>query len=179
MKKILAILLVIASVLSFAACKGKDSGVTEPADPEAFLSNVEAQNKEASKAAAESIAAESERQEEIDDYIKKIGKTKKNDQLVIQCKVPEHIGREYWKYEFDANGKFKSKIVYYFLPTLEQYNAKIDIGKNDKNYKIVDKDKEMKMVAMESKNATGKSFDKMYKNYIAEGMKDMGYIVVE
>ena len=153
--------------------------MTEPADPDVFQSNVEAQNEEASKAIAESIAAESKIQEEIDEYVEKVGKTKKNDQLIIKCNVPEHMGREYWKFEFKADGTFKSKTVYYFLSTLEQYNAKVDIGKNDKNYKIVEKDKDMKMVALRSEKATGKSFDKMYKNYTDEGMREMGYIVIE
>jgi hypothetical protein len=178
-KKILAILLATASVLSFAACKGKDEGVTDPADPNVFMSQQLAQEAEQSKALEEKNQAESKVQSEIDEYIEKVGKTKKNEQLVIKCKVPEHIGREYWKFEFKANGEFKSKTVYYFLPTLEQYNAKVEIGKDDKNTKVVDKDKEMKMVAIKSENATGKSFDKMYKNYTDQKMKDMGYIVIE
>lgn len=179
MKKILAILLATASVLSLAACKGKNEGVTEPADPDVFMSQQLAQEAEQSKKYEEKKQAESKVQAEIDEYIEKVGKTKKNEQLVIKCKVPEHVGREYWKFEFKANGEFKSKTVYYFLPTLEQYNAKVEIGKDDKNNKIVDKDKEMKMVAIKSESATGKSFDKMYKNYTDQKMKDMGYIVIE
>lgn len=180
MKKLMALLLVTASVLTLASCKGKGENVTDPADPDVYMSQQQAVEAEQSKALAQAAEEESRVQAEIDEYIEKVGKTKKNSQLVIKCNVDENtLGREYIKFEFKADGKFKSKTTYYFLPTWEQYNAKVQIGKDDKNLKVVEKDEDMKMVAIRSENATGKSFDKMYKNYTAEGMAEMGYIVIE
>ncbi len=181
MKKIIAILLISASVLSLAACKGKNEGVvTEPADPNVFQSEINAAEAEQSKAIAESVNAELEVQDEIDEYIKKVGKTKKKTQLVIQCGVSEEIfGKEYWKLEFKNNGEYKTKIEYYFLPTKEQYNAKVQIAKDIDGLKLVDKDPDTRMVVIRNDNFNGRSFDKMYATYTDEAMAELGYFVIE
>lgn len=180
MKKIIAILLIAAAVVSLASCKVKSgNGETEPYNHEEYLSNMAAAQEEQSRAAAEKAEKESKIQEEIDDYIKKVGKTKKKSQIVVQCNVPENLGKEYWKLEFKANGEYKTKLEYYFLPTLEQYNAKVQIAKDVDGLKLVEKDADTKMVVIRNDKFSGGPFDAVYKNFTDEAMKNAGYIVIE
>lgn len=180
MKKILAVLLAIASVATLAACDGKNGGeTTEPADPDVFQSEVAANDAELSNAIAESVEAELEAQEEIDEYIEKVGKTKKNSQLVLQRNVPEYLGREYWKFEFKKNGEYKTKIEYYFLDTKEQYNAKVQIAKDVDGLKVIEKDEDTRMVVIRNDKFNGRSYDKMYETYTTEAVAEKGYIIIE
>ncbi len=180
MKKIIAIMLVLAAVLSLASCKVKSgNGETEPYNHEEYLSNIAAAEAEQSKAFAEKAEKESKVQEEIDDYIKKVGKTRKKSQLVIKCDVPEYMGREYWKFEFKANGDYETKIEYYFLDTKEQYYAKVESAKNIEGMKLVEKDEETRMVVIRNDKFVGRSFDALYKNFTNDALAEMGYIVIE
>ena len=86
MKKIISLVLVFATLFMFAACKGNSGKPkeTDPYSPEEFQSGIAHQQSIAASIAAEAEEAESERQEEVDKYIAKIGKTKKNSQLVVE-----------------------------------------------------------------------------------------------
>lgn len=180
MKKIFAILLIAASVVSLASCKvKKGNGETEPYNHDEYVSNMAAVQEEQSKAAAEKAEKEAQIQEEIDDYIKKVGKTKKNSRIVVQCNVSDVLGKEYWVLEFKANGEYKTKLEYYFFPTLEQYNAKVDIAKDVDGYKLAEKDKDTKMVVIQNDKFISGDFDVMYERFKSDAMKESGYIIIE
>lgn len=179
MKKIIAILLAMASVATLAACNGNEEKETDPADPEVFMSQQLAAEAEQSRALEEKKQEEIKAQEEIDEYIKKVGKTKKKSQIVIKCEVPDYMGREYWKFEFKGNGEYKSKTEYYFLATKEQYEAKIEIAKDTDGLKLVEKDENTRMVVIRNDKFNGRSFDTMYEMYANESMSGMGYTVIE
>ena len=89
----------------------------------------------------EKAAEEVEIQQEIDEYIAEVGKTKKKTQLVVECE--SSIGRKYMKFEFDKKGEYKTQIIYYFYDSLENYVANLEIQKNEDNVKVIDKDKDM------------------------------------
>ncbi len=177
MKKIIAILLASASLLSLAACKVKNDNNAETTDSGyAFASN--AAERESERAEEQSKAAEkqSEINEEIDEYIAKVGKTKAKTQIVINS--PGYpLGKHYIKYEFDKKGEFKALIDYYFFDDIDNYNATLDSTESDKTFKLRDKDKSMKMVAVEDLTADGLTFDEYLKNY-KSGMLD-DYVVIE
>lgn len=179
MKKIIALLLIAASILSFAACKGDEGEVnTNPEEiANDFAENQAKVEAEYSKQAAEKAAEESKIQEEIDEYIEEVGKTKKKTQLVIE--VASSLGREYIKYEYNKKGEYKTKKVYYFYDTLENYNACLEAEKNADDVKIIDKNKDTRMFVAEYKKFNGQSFDEMYEIYSKESIKDKGYKIVE
>ena len=179
MKKIIALLLIAATLLSFAACKGDGGEVnTDPIEnANDFAANQAKLEAEYSKKAAEKAAEESEVQQEIDEYIKEVGKTKKKTQLVIELDWP--LGRKYYKFEFNKKGEFKTQIKYIFYDKIENYNASLEIEKNKENTKILDKDKDMKMLVIRSDGFKGKSFDEMYATYSREDVKELGYTIVE
>ena len=180
MKKIIAIMLVLAAVVSLASCKvNGGKGETEPYNPEEYVSNLAAAEEEQSKAAAEKAEKESKIQEEIDDYIRKVGKTKKKTQLCLRLNTPDYIGKEYWRFEFKANGEYKTKIEYHFLATSEQYHAKLQLAKDMDGMKVIEKDADLNLVVIRNDRFVGKSFDAMYSNFTHENMKEMGYFVIE
>lgn len=180
MKKIIAVLLVFAAVLSLAACKVESNNKakkTEPYDPNEYQSNLAAAEAEQSRLVAEKAEAESEIQENIDEYIKEVGKTKKKTQLVI--KLNSSLGKEYHKFEFNKKGEYKTQIKYIFYDTLENYNATLEIEKNKKDSKVIDKDMDMKMVVIKNDRFNGKPFDEMYEIYSREDVKALGYTIIE
>lgn len=181
MKKIIALLLVAASLLSLAACKingGEPETTVNPIDAANEYASKRAEiEAEYSKRAAEEAAEEAAIQQEIDEYIAEVGKTKKKSQLVIECE--SSIGRKYFKFEFDKKGEYKTQIIYYFYNSLENYVANLEIQKNEDNVKVVDKDKDMKMIVVRNDNYIGKAFEEMYKLYTSEAVMNLGYKVVE
>lgn len=181
MKKIIALLLIAASILSLAACKVNGGNATTTADPKdaanEFASNQAAIEAEYSRKAAEKAAEESEIQQEIDEYIEEVGKTKKKTQLVI--KSAWSLGKKYYKFEFNKKGEYKTQIQYVFYDSLDNYNANLEIEKNKKDVKILDKDKDLKMIVIRNDRFNGKSFDEMYELYSTEDVKNLGYTIIE
>ncbi len=176
MKKIIALLLVAVSIFSLAACKKEPN--TDPVEnANEFASNQAALEAEYSKQAAEKAEKESEIQQEIDEYVEKVGKTKKKTQLVVEVERPS--GREFHKYEFSRKGEYKTQIKYMFLPDLENYFAVLEAEQNKKEVKVIDKDKDMRMVAVRNDRFNGVSFDEMYELYKSEDVKNLGYTVIE
>lgn len=180
MKKIIALLLVVVSILLLTACKNNE-GETNT-DPEKvandFASNQAAIEEEYSKRAAEKAEEESKVQNEIDEYVKEIGKTKKKTQIVLEI-VDWSLGRKYYKFEFTKKGEFKSRTTYVFYDSLENYYAELEAKNNDKTYKVIDKDKGMKMLVVKNTEFNGYEFEKMYEDYTSETAKEMGYKVIE
>lgn len=182
MKKIIALLLVAASLLSLAACKvngGEPETTVNPLDAaNEFASRQAEVEAEYSRKAAEKAAEEAEVQQEIDEYIAKVGKTKKKTQLVIET-VNWSLGKKYQKFEFNKKGEFKSETKYVFYDSLENYFSNLEIEKNRKVARVVDKDKDMKMIVVNNPAYDGLPFDEMYKFYTSEDAKKLGYKVVE
>lgn len=179
MKKIIALMLVLAAMLSLAACKVNPSdSETESYSPDAFRSQLDAAQAEQSEKAAQSVAAASEVQKEIDEYIAEVGKTEPKKKLVIEV-VDWANGRKYYEFEFDKKGNFKSRIIYFFFDTLENYNATVEIEGDKEGRRVIDKDKDMKMVVVKDSDYDGSSFDEMYAAYSREDVKDLGYRIVE
>lgn len=182
MKKIIALLLVAASLLSLAACKvngGEPETTVNPMDAaNEFASRQAEVEAEYSRKAAEKAAEEAEVQQEIDAYITEIGKTKKNVQLVLEI-VDWSLGRKYYKFEYDKKGEFKTQKEYYFYDNVDNYKLDLKNIKKASGIKVVDKNEDMKMLVIRDKNFKGKSFDEMYEIYSREEIKNLGYKIVE
>lgn len=179
MKRIIALLLIAATLLSFAACNGDGGEVnTDPvANANDFAANQAALDAEYSKKAAEKAAEESKVQEEIDEYIEKVGKTEKKTQLVVEVK--RDWGREFHKFEFNKKGEYKTQIKYMFYNDAENYYAELEAEKNRTDTKITDKDKDMRMIVVRNDRFNGLSFDEMYAVYSKEEVSEKGYILIE
>lgn len=164
-------MLVFATLFMFAACKGNSGKPkeTDPYSPEEFQSGIAHQQSIAASIAAEAEEAESERQEEVDKYVAKIGKTKKNSQLVVEMEVPDFIGREYWKFVFDKKGILKYKLTYNFYATEENYRAMVDAAKGHPSSKLYEKDDDMRMVVTKSTDFAELDYEEMYKRFINNG----------
>lgn len=178
MKKIIALILAVTAILSLSACKpNKVGGETEPYDANEFQENMSKLEEAQSKKAAEKVEKASEVEEEIDEYIKKVGKSKPKTQIVV--KLNYALGRKYLKFEFNKKGEFKSHIIYYFFDSYENYNAMYNSEKNRSDATVVDHDKDMKMVAVRLDEYMEQPYDKIYEAYSSEQVMDLGYSIVE
>lgn len=178
MKKIISFLLIIAALLSFAACKVEPTTqVTDPVSPEDFQAQVEAQQAERQSEIEASIQAQEEIQKEIDEYIAKVGKTKKNKELVMELKFP--LGRKFQKYVFDRKGNTDYRLDYFFFDSAENYEATVQEAKDDKNSSVVEKDKDMKMVVVKETKIVESTFKELYESFSRQEFIDLGYTVIE
>lgn len=178
MKKIISLLLILAALVSFAACKVKPSEKeTEPFSPDEFQSQLDAQQAERQSQIEASIQEQSEIQEEIDEYIAKVGKTKKNKELVLKTEFA--LGRKYQKYFFDKKGNVEYRYDYFFFDSKDNYEATIQESKDDKHSKVVEKDKDLNMVVVKESKIGASTFDKMYEAYKQPEVIDLGYSIVE
>lgn len=178
MKKIIAVLLVLAAVVSLAACKVNTTPEeTEPFSPDEFQSQVNAQQSVYQSQVEASIQAQSEIQEEIDEYIAKVGKTKKNKELVMELGSP--LGRKFQKYVFDRKGNTDYRLDYFFFDSIENYEATIAEANDDKNSKVVEKDKDMKLVVVKETKIVESTFDELYDSFTRQEFVDLGYTVIE
>lgn len=173
-KKIIAFLLILAAVLSFASCK-VDSD--EEYTPDVYQSNLAEAEAEASRQAAESVKAEEEKEEAIDEYMEKVGKTEKKTKIVVN--IPFSHGRKYQVFEFNRKGEFKSRKIYFFYNTSDRYYAGIDTQDSMPGQKVIDKDKDMRMVVVRDDDYDGKNFDETYESLLSEGAVGRGYTIIE
>lgn len=177
-KKITALLLIFAALFSFAACKVDTSPEqTETFSPNEFQSQLNAQQAERQSQIEASIQAQEEINEEIDEYIAKVGKTKKNKELVI--KVDWALGRKYQKFVFDRKGNTDYRLDYFFFDSEDNYEATIQEAKDNENKKVVEKDKDMKMVVVKNSKIAESTFDRLYEAYGKQEVIDLGYSIVE
>lgn len=178
MKKIIALMLVLASILSLSACKvNKNNGETEPYDANEFQENMSKLEAEQSKRAAKEAEEASEVLAEIDEYVEKIGKTKPKTQIVVESDYA--LGRKYLKFEFNKKGEFKNHIIYYFFDTYENYKAVYHSEKNRDDATVVDHDKDTHMVAVRLDEYVPNPYDTIYDAYASEAVMDLGYTIVE
>lgn len=178
MKKIIALLLAVTALLSFASCKVEPTAqVTDPVSPDDFQAQVNAQQSERQSQIEASIKAQEEIQEEIDKYIAKVGKTKKNKELVMEIKFP--LGRKFQKYVFDRKGNTSYRLDYFFFDSKENYEATVQQAKDDKNSSVVEKDKDMKMVVVKETKIVESTFKELYESFSRQEFIDLGYTVIE
>lgn len=179
-KKITAVLLIIAAVLSLSACKINSAGNDETSaySPDVFQSQLAAEKEAASEREAELLKEEAEKEEKIENYIEdKIEKTKKKTRLVIEVKTSN--GRKYQVFEYDKKGNFKVRKIYFFLDTMENYYSVADAEDGKPGQKVIDKDKDTKMVVVKDNDYDGTTFDEMYATYSREDVISRGYSIVE
>lgn len=178
MKKIIALTLALAAILSLSACKvDKNGGETEPYDVNEFQENMSKLAAEQSEEAAKKAEKASEVEAEIDEYIEKVGKTKAKTQVVVKSNYA--LGRKYLKFEFNKKGEFKSHVIYYFFDTFENYSAMYNSEKNRDDATVIDHDKDTKMVAVRLDEYKGVSYDETYEAYQRQEVIDLGYSLVE
>ena len=180
MKKITAVLLILATVLSLSACKINSAGNDETTvySPYDFQSQLAAENAAASEKEAELLKEEAENEEKINNYVKdEIEKTKKKTRLVIEVKTSN--GRKYQVFEYDKKGNFKVRKIYFFLDTMENFYSVADAEDGKPGQKVIDKDKDTKMVVVKDNDYGGTTFDEMYAAYLREEVMRLGYSIVE
>ncbi len=179
MKKIIAILLVLAAFASFAACKVQPSEIqeTDPVDYNEFQEQVNAYESERQSQIEASIQAQEEVEKEIDKYIAKVGKTKKNKELVMEKN--SYLGREFHKYVFDKKGNAEYKLDDLFFDSYDNYEAVLQEAKDNDNKKVVDKDEEMKLVVVKRTKIVEGTFAELYESFSSEAYQKLGYTVID
>ncbi len=153
MKRVIAVLVVLASILSLAACK--------ELTPEEKMSSIAAKE---SEIAVERSEKESAIEESKKSILDEIGKTKKNKQ-VVAVREQSNV-TEYCVYIFDKNG-FSKQLDKYKFYSPDFYN----IHKDQKDFGGLDipvkRDDDLRMIKFERKytDTDATTFDHIYKRY--------------
>lgn len=179
MKKIISLLLILAAVVSLAACKVKpaEPQETDPVNYEEFQEQLNVYESERQSQIEASIQAQEELDKEIDKYIAKVGKTKKNKELVMELECS--VGREFQKYVFDKKGNTDYRLDYLFFDSKDNYEATLQEAKDNDNKKVVEKDKDMKLVVVKRTNIVEGTFAELYESFGSDAFKELGYTVIE
>ncbi len=169
MKKLIALIAVFATVLSFSACK-----LNKDLTPEEKQSKYAA---EESKKVAASIQAENDYIDGVNEYSdNEIGKTVKGKKLVI--KAESALGYKYNVFEFNKKGKMTARYCYEFYDSIENYEIQSDI-KDNRDRKLVETDDEARMVVYKYNEVWEQTFDELYTAYSKPEVNDLGYSIVE
>lgn len=154
MKRIIAIVSLLAVVLSFAACKANDP----TQDPQEALSN---QNAVQAEMASASILAETKIAEKMDEVQSELGKTQKNKQIVYNRKD----GNVELKYivTFNKKNVADEVIVHKFYDYESTYETVLGYG-DYKDLKIIDNDDELRYIVYKYKEHSfiGQDFEYVY-----------------
>ncbi len=169
MKKLIAMIAVLATVISLSACK-----MNKELSPEEKMSKYAA---EESKMVAESIQAENDYIDGVHDYSEnEIGKTVKGKKLVIRCEIS--MGYKYEVFTFNKKGKMTERLSYEFYDSVDNYKVQSDI-KGDRKRKLVDTDDEARMVVYKYNETWEQTFNELYDAYSKPEVIDLGYSIVE
>lgn len=168
MKKILAVLAVLATVLSLSACKMSGNMTAE--EREQYLAEKQSEQIEAS------LQAERDYVEGINETADKIGKTKKGERLVV--KIPSQLGTEYWVFEFDKKEVVEYKMIYRFFELPQNYESAKNF-KGTKNKKVVDTDDKSRMVVYKHTGINENTFDELYDSFLLDVERESGYEIIE
>lgn len=169
MKKIIALIAVLATVLSLSACK-----MNKDLTPEEKQSKYAA---EQSEHVAASIQAENDYIDGVNEYSdNEIGKTVKGKRLVINAK--SSLGYKYNVFIFNKKGKMTERLCYEFYDSIENYEVQSEI-KNPQGRKLVDSDAEARMVVYKYDEVWEQTFDELYEAYSKPEVNDLGYTIVE
>ncbi len=170
MKKIIALIAVFATVLSFSACKmNKELTVEEIREQEQI---------EISKREAESLKAEKDFSEGVEKEVDKLGKTEKGERIVF--KEPRPGIDVYYVYEFDKKEIVNARYIYKFFQNADYYNAAVGSG-DGTSRELVDKDDKARMVVyeLELQEEDYQTFDYLYDLYSSTDYTDYGYEIIE
>ncbi len=152
MKRVIAVLVILASILSLAACK--------ELTPEEKMSSIAA---EESKMAVERSSQEAAIEVGKDDILDEIGKSKKDKKLVV-VKYEENY-TEFRVIVMDKNG-FGDYMEKYIFYNSEQYKS----AKNQENFgadKVVERDDDLRMIKFKRVFDTDSTYENFYKTYEA------------
>lgn len=170
MKKIIAILAVLATLFSLSACKPNRKELT----PDEVQQSVAA---EQSRRVEESLQAERDYHEGIDEQVdEEIGKTKKGERLVV--KATSITGTEYIVFEFKKDKTVKKKLGYLFYDNIENYEMILKNG-GGSSRKVIDNDDKARMIVFSYQKFSESDFDSLYKTYSSESSAEMGYTIIE
>lgn len=168
MKKLIALIAVLATVISLSACK------TVNMTPEEKMSKYAA---EESERIAASIQAENDYIDGVNKHSEEtIGKTIKGERFVVKNFFT--LGYEYRVFEFNKKGKGTKHYLYKFYDDVANYENQLEIGE-DKSRKIVDKDPKARMIVYEIKDEITETFDLLYETYSNPKIIERGYTIIE
>lgn len=179
MKKIISVILAVAALLTLAACKVKPSEnkETDPYRPEDFQAQVSQLQAERESEQAEKQKEQDKINEEVDEYVAKIGKTKKGKELVLEVTMSR--GKQYQKYVYNKKGEIDYRLSYFFYDKMEDYTSRIAAAESNKNCKIVEKDKKTLMVVVKYTDITSSPYEELYETYCQPEVIELGYKIVE
>lgn len=171
MKKLIAIISVLAALVSFASCSVKNEKTAEELISE--------QDAEYSQLIESLTQAEIERSEKMVKNIDDIGKTEKNDQIVV--KVAAANGEHYQVFLFNRKGICQKVRDYYFYDSIEMFEISNEKQKETTRKKKIDADKEARMIVFESEYDIEErnQFDQILELYKNEDSKAQGFEVIE
>ncbi len=170
MKKIIAVLAILATVFSLSACKMK--GKMDADERAQYLAEKESERIE------QSLKVERDYINGINETVDEdIGKTEKGEKLVIKVNNPNAV--EYQVYYFDRKEKFDYKLSYVFYELPANYNAIKDYDNDTKDKKLIKHNDEARMLVYKYTYKRDKTFDELYKNYKMPEVINLGYSIVE
>ncbi len=170
MKKLIALIAVLATVVSLSACK-----MNKDLTPEEKQSKYAA---EESKMVAASIKAENDYIDGVHDFSEnEIGKTIKGKKLVIRAESA--FGYKYLVFSFNKKGKMTEYLSYEFYDNLDNYEVQKEIKNPYNGKKLVNTDDKARMVVYKYDEMWSQTFDEIYANYSSSEVNDLGYSVVE
>lgn len=168
MKKFIALIVVLVTIISLSACKTKE------------LSPEEKQSKYAaaeSERVAASLQAENDYIDGVHEYSdNEIGKTVKGKKLVIRAE--SSLGYRYDVFEFNKKGKMTERLTYEFYDAIHNYEVQAEI-KEDRKRKLIDTDDKARMVVYKYNEVWEQTFDEIYAAYSKPEINDLGYSIVE
>ncbi|MBQ4604240.1 MAG: hypothetical protein IJB16_06515 [Clostridia bacterium] len=170
MKKLIALIAVLATVASLSACK-----MNKELTPEEKQSKYAA---EESKMVAASIQAENDYIDGVNDFSEnEIGKTIKGKKLVIRAESA--FGYKYLVFSFNKKGAMTEYLSYEFYDEIDNYNVQKEIKNPYHGKKLVDTDDKARMVVYKYEEMWNQTFDEIYANYSTAEVNDLGYSIVE
>jgi hypothetical protein len=170
MKKLIALIAVLATLISLSACK-----MNKELTPEEKMSQYAA---EESKMVAQSLQAENDYIDGVNEYSdNEIGKTVKKKRIVVRCE--SSFGYKYLVFSFNKSGEMTKYLSYEFYDVLDNYKVQKEIKKPYGSKKLIDTDDKARMVVYEYGELWSQTFDEVYANYSNPEINALGYTLVE
>ncbi len=159
MKKLIAALLILASVASLASCSVNKKELTY----EERRASLEARE---SEKVAESLKKESEIAEDRNKLEDEIGKTIKGERIVMKR---ENVSSyEYVVYEFDKSQKPKYRKIYHYYKEENDYLEIKSYG-DIENEKLIDHDDKKRLLVYKVSKCPDLNYDQLYENLCGTG----------
>ncbi len=170
MKKIIAVLAILATVFSLSACK--KLGKMDAEERSQYIAEQESEMVEASlKAERDFVNGVNET---IDD---EIGKTQKGKRLVIEVKDPNSV--QYFVFVFNRKQILDHQLTYMFLELPTNYYAMKNYDNDTKDKKLIKHDDASRMLVYKLIHDNEVTYDKLYEMYSKPERIKMGYSIVE